>query len=197
MKRQYGKIMQRIAALMLGAFLFASPMAQAATNTALGDIAGNGADLDDSNTFELLASTPTLVKAAFLTSDNTPLTSGDRLPAGTSVDFLIYINNETDIDLVDVGIQDTLTGFTYVAGTIRVLNTTAECALTLCDATEEQGIYDDARVTAALSDSAGDDAASFVAAVVEVGNNGVQTTNAAQNAVANFVLALVFTATLN
>ena len=189
--------MQRIAALMLGAFLFASPMAQAATNTALGDIAGNGADLDDSNTFELLASTPTLVKAAFLTSDNTPLTSGDRLPAGTSVDFLIYINNETDIDLVDVGIQDTLTGFTYVAGTIRVLNTTAECALTLCDATEEQGIYDDARVTAALSDSAGDDAASFVAAVVEVGNNGVQTTNAAQNAVANFVLALVFTATLN
>ncbi len=197
MKRQYGKIMQRIAALMLGAFLFASPMAQAATNTALGDIAGVGADLDDSNTFTLLASTSTLVKAAFLTSDNSPLTTGDRLPAGTSIDFLIYINNETDIDLVDVGIQDTLAGFTYVAGTIRVLNTTAECALTLCDAAEELGIYNDARVTVALSDTAGNDAASFVAAVVEVGNNGVQTTNAAQNAVANTVLALVFTATLD
>ena len=92
MKRQYGKIMQRIAALMLGAFLFASPMAQAATNTALGDIAGVGGDLDDSNTFELIASTSTLVKTAFLTVGNTALSDGDRLPVGTSVDFLIYIN---------------------------------------------------------------------------------------------------------
>ncbi len=200
MKRQYGKIMQHIAALMLGIFLMLSSVAQAATNTALGDIAGAGGDLDDSNTFELLTSTSTLVKAAFLTASGAPLTSGDRLPAGTSVDFLIYINNETDIDLDDVGIQDTLVGFTYVATSIRVLNTTAECALTLCTSgpgSEEEGIYNDVVGETPLSDSAGNDAASFVAAVVEVGNNGVQTGNATQNAVANTILAVVFTATLD
>ncbi len=192
--------MQRIAALMLGAFLFASPMAQAAFNTAIGDIAGTPGDLVNSDPFELIASTPTLVKTAFLTSDGTPLTTGARLPAGTSVDFLIYINNETDIDLDDVGIQDTLVGFTYVATSIRVLNTTAECAVTLCTTgpgSEEEGIYNDVVGETPLSDSAGNDAASFVAAVVEVGNNGVQTTNAVQNAVANTVLAVVFTATLD
>jgi hypothetical protein len=199
MKRQYGKIMQRIAALMLGAFVFASPMAQAATNTALGDIAGVDADLDDSNIFELIASAPTLVKAAFLTSDGTPLTTGARLPAGTQVDFLIYINNETDIDLDDVGMQDTLVGFTYVAGTIRVLNTTGECALTVCTTgpgSEEEGIYNDVVGEVPLSDSAGNDAASYGAPTVEVGN-AVTLGNAQQNAVANTVLAVVFTATLD
>ncbi len=200
MKRQYGKIMQRIAALMLGAFLFASPMAQAAVNTAVGDVNDVDLDLGDSNPFTLTRSTPTLVKAAFLTSDFTPLTSGDVLPAGTSVDFLIYINNEADVSILDVGIQDTLVGFTYVASSIRVLNTTPECALTLCTSgpgSEEENIYNLARVTAALSDGAGDDAASINGTTVEVGNNGVDTTNAQQDAVANTVLAVVFTATLD
>ena len=196
MKRQYGKIMQRLAALTLGVFLILSSVAQAADNTAIGDVAGVGADLADSNTFTLTASTPTLVKAAFLTSDFTPLTSGDVLPAGTSVDFLIYLNNVADIDILDVGIQDTLVGFTYVAGTIRVLNTTT-CAGDPCLAGEEQTIYDDARVTGALSDTPGNDAASLNGTTVEVGNNGIDTTNATQNAVANTVLAVVFTATLD
>ena len=85
MKRQYGKIMQRLAALTLGVFLILSSVAQAADNTGVGDVAGVGADLVDSNTFTLTASTPTLVKAAFLTSDNTALANNDVLPAGTSV----------------------------------------------------------------------------------------------------------------
>jgi hypothetical protein len=200
MKRQYGKIMQRIAALMLGAFLFASPMAQAAVNTAIGDIAGTPGDLVNSDPFTLNTSTPTLVKTAFLTSNGDPLTDGATLPVGTLVDFLIYINNESDVVLDDVGIQDTLVGFTYQAGTIRVLNTTTECAVAVCTSgfgSEEEGIYDDVVGETPLSDSFGDDAASFLAAVVEVGNNGVQTTNAVQNAAANFVLAVVFTARLD
>ena len=195
MKRQYGKIMQRIAALMLGAFLFASPMAQAATNTGLGDIAGVGADLGDSNAFELISSTPTLVKAAFLTADNTALTDGDTLPAGTSIDFLIYVNNETDIDLVDVSIRDVLAGFTYVASSLHVLNTTAECAATACDAAEELNIYNLARVAGVMSDAVDTDEASESGGTIDVGNNFVG--NANQDAVANTVLALVFTATLN
>ncbi len=197
MKRQYGKSLQRIAAFMLGVFLILSPVAQAADNTGIGDVAGVGADLVDSNTFTLNPSTPTLVKAAFLTIGNTALTSGNTLPAGTSVDFLIYINNEADLAVVDVGIQDTLVGFTYVANSIRVLNTTAECTVTLCTGPEELTIYNDARVTAALTDGAGDDAASLNGTTVEVGNNGVDTTNAQQDAVANTVLAVVFTATLD
>ena len=38
MKRQFGKTLQRIAALTLGVFLTLSHGAQAATNTAIGDV---------------------------------------------------------------------------------------------------------------------------------------------------------------
>ncbi len=200
MKRQYGKIMQRIAALMLGAFLFASPMAQAATNTALGDIAGVGGDLDNSNVFTLTAaSTPTLVKRAFLAGGGAALTSGDTLPAGTSIDFLIYLNNEADVALIDVSIQDALAGFTYTAGTIRVLNTTLSsvCAdPTSCTPAEEVTIYDDVRGTAVLLDGVAlGDAASFVDPQIDIGD-AVQA-NAPQDVAANTILAVVFTATLD
>ncbi len=196
MKRQYGKITQRIAALMLGAFLFASPMAQAATNTAFGDIDGVDADLDDSNDFVLNSFLSRLEKRAFLTNGNTALTSGDTLPAGTSVDFLIYLNNDLGFDIVDVGILDTLVGFTYETGTLHVLNTTAACG-GVCDAAQELAIYMAANVPAALkSDVIDDDEASFTGTTVEVGNN-VTFGNTRQDAAAGFVLALVFTATLD
>ena len=196
MKRQFGKTLQRIAALTLAVFLILSPVAQAADNQGLGDVAGDTTELVDSNTFTLTASTPTLFKAAFLTSDNTALANNDILPAGTSVDFLIYLNNEADVGILDVGIRDALVGFTYVAGTIHVLNTTAECALTLCDATEELGIYNAARVAAVSTDAINDDNASFTGTTVEVGNN-VTVGNTQQDAAANLVLAVVFTATLD
>ena len=195
MKRQYGKITQRIAALMLGAFLFASPMAQAATNTAIGDINGVDADLDDSNDFVLNSFLSRLEKRAFLTVGNTALTSGDTLSAGTSVDFLIYINNELAFDIIDVGIQDTLVGFTYVADSLHVLNTTVAC-VGACDAAEELNIYNLARVAGVKTDAIDDDEASFAGTIVEVGNN-VTLGNTPQDAAAGFVLALVFTATLD
>ena len=196
MKRQFGKIMQHLVALVLGVLLTLGSVAQAADNTGTGDIAGVGADLVDSNIVTLTPSTPTLVKAVFLTSNNTALTSGDTLPTGTSVDFLIYLNNEADVAILDVTIQDDLTGFTYTAGTIRVLNTTAECAVTLCTAAEEFTIYNNARVVAAGTDAvAAGDTVSFVSTTVDVGNQ-VQA-NDQQDAAANVVLALVFTATLD
>jgi len=197
MKRQFGKITQRIAALMLGVLLTLGSVAQAADNTGIGDVAGVDADLVDSNTFTLLPSTPTLFKAAFLTVGNTALTSGDTLPRGTSVDFLIYLSNEADLAVLDVGIQDTLVGFTYVPGSIHVLNTTAECAVPLaCTPAEELGIYNDARVAGAMSDAINDDEASFTGTTVEVGDN-VTLGNTQQDAAANLVLALVFTATID
>jgi len=197
MKRQFVKTMQRFAALALGVLLTLGNVAHAADNTAVGDVAGSDPALGDSNTFTLNVFTAALQKRAFLTSDNTALTSGDTLSAGTSVDFLIYLNNEGSVDIDDVGIQDTLVGFTYVASSIRVLNTTDECAISVCTPAEELTIYNDVRATGALTDGAGDDVASSVAGVVEIGNNGVQTTNTQQNALTGEVLAVFFTATLD
>ncbi len=199
MKRQYEKTLQRIAALMLGAFLFLSPLAQAATNQGTGDVAGVGGDLDNSNIFTLNTSTPTLVKRAFLAGGGAALTSGDTLPAGTSIDFLIYLNNEADVAILDVSIQDALTGFTYTPGTIRVLNTTLSsvCAdPTACTPGEEVTIYNDVRGTGALLDTVElGDAASFIGTQVDVGDE-VQT-NAQQDVSANTILAVVFTATID
>ena len=45
------------------------------------------------------------------------------VPAGTSLKFLIYVKNTSDVSLSDVRVQDLLddsaTGFTYTAGSIR------------------------------------------------------------------------------
>ncbi len=196
MKRQFSKTLQRIAALTLGVFLTLSHVADAATNIGTGDVAGVDAALVNSAIFTLLTSNPTLVKVAFLAGGGAALTSGDAVPVGTSVDFMIYLNNEASIDINDVTIQDALTGFAYTAGTIRVLNTTAECAATLCDAAEELVIYNAVRAVGAGTDGVlgGDDTVSFVGSTVDVGNE-VQA-NAVQNAVANTVLAVVFTVTV-
>ena len=195
MKRQFVKTMQRFAALTLGVLLTLGSVAQAADNTALGDVAGVPGDLTDSNTFSLVTFVAALQKRAFLTSDNTALTSGDTLPAGTSVDFLIYLSNESDVSIDDVGMLDTLVGFTYVPGSLHVLNTTAACAAP-CTAGEELNIYNLARVAGAKTDVINDDHASFTGTTVEVGNN-TTAGNTQQDAAANFVLALVFTATLD
>ena len=199
MKRQYGKITQRIAALMLGVLLTLGSVAQAADNTGTGDVAGVPGDLTNSSIFQLFRSSPTLVKTAFLAGGGAALTSGDVLPAGTSIDFLIYLVNEADVAILDVSIQDALTGFTYTPGTIRVLNTTLSsvCAdPTLCTAGEEVTIYDDVRGTGPLLDTVElGDAASFIGTQVDVGDQ-VQT-NAQQDVSAGTILAVVFTATLD
>ncbi len=194
MKRQFGKTLQHIAVLTLGVLLTLGQVAQAAPNQGTGDVAGVGADLTDSNVF-ILSSTGSglvLVKTAFLTSSGAQLTSSDTVPAGTSVDFMIYINNESSVAISDVSIQDVLdAAFTYQTGTIKIDNSVADCAAT-CDAAEEQAVYAAAILTAALTDGAGDDAASFAALTVDAGNSVVGT-NARLDVAANTVLALVFT----
>ncbi len=194
MKRQFGKTLQHIAALTLGVFLTLGHVAQAANNQGTGDVAGVGADLTDSNTF-ILSSTGSglvLVKTAFLTSSGTQLTSSDTVPAGTSVDFMIYINNESSVPISDVSIRDVLdAAFTYQAGSIRIDNTVADCAAT-CDAAEEAAIYAAAEDNTPLTDAAADDTASFAALTVDAGNSVVGA-NAQLDVAANTVLALVFT----
>ena len=197
MKRQFGKITQHFAAFMLGVLLTLGSVAQAADNTGIGDVAGDPAALTDSNVFQLFSSGAlTLVKTAFLTANQAPLTSGDTLPAGTDVDFMIYVNNQSDLAILDVTIQDVLNAlFLYTANTIRVDNSVAECALAACTAAEELAIYNSARVLAAGTDAVlAGDSVSFVGTTVDVGNN-VQA-NDQQDAAANSVLAVVFTVTV-
>ena len=196
MKRQFGKTLQHIAALTLGVFLTLGHVAQAADNQGIGDVAGVGADLTDSNVF-VLSSTGSglvLVKTAFLTSGGAQLTSSDTVPAGTSVDFMIYINNESSVAIIDVSIQDVLdAAFTYQAGTIKIDNSVADCAAT-CDATEEQAVYAAAILTAALSDGVDGDTARYdiPTLTVDAGDENV-VGNGTLNVAANTVLALVFT----
>jgi len=118
-----GRFRSLLAIATLAAMMVAP--AHAADNQALGDINGVPADLTDSNTFTITPSTLALVKTAFLTN-GTELTSGDSVPAGTVVRFMIYIDNTTAVPVTNVNVQDVLdAGFAYQAGTIKTDNSVA------------------------------------------------------------------------
>ena len=196
MKRHFGSNKQHIAALMLGVLLTMGSVAQAEDNTGTGDVAGDGAALVDSDVFQLFSSGAalTLYKRAFLTSDGTQLTSGDTLPSGTLVDFMIYVNNSGSIAINDLSIQDVLDPlFVYQAGTIRVDNTQT-CAAAVCVPGEEPAIYAAAAAAAAGTDvaAAGDTVSFNGINTINVGN-AVVAANDQQDAAANSVLAVVFT----
>jgi len=199
MKRQFVKTKQYLAALMLGVLLTLGSVAQAADNIGVGDVAGDPAALVDSNTFQLFSSGAlTLVKTAWLTVGGTPITDGTTVPFGTQVDFMIYVNNKSDLQIDDVTIRDTLDAL-FVYGpinNIRVDNSIGECTFAACDAAEELIIYTSAIGAAATLDVAdGADTASFTGGnEVNVGN--ANQGNAQQNAAANSVLAVVFTVTV-
>jgi hypothetical protein len=194
MKRQVTTL-QHFAALMLGVFLILSPLAQAADNTGTGDVSGDTNALVDSNVFQLFTTGAalTLVKTAFLNSTGVQLTSGDTLPAGTMVDFMIYVNNSASVAVTDTSIQDVLDPlFVYQAGTIRVDNAVANCAAVACTPAEEAAIYASAILVGASTDAVdAPDVASFAGVTVDVGNENAA--NGQQDAAANRVLAVVFT----
>ena len=196
MKRQYGKNLQHIAALMLGVLLTLGSVAHAEDNTGTGDVAGDPAALVDSNTFVLSSSgaTLTLVKTAFLTSDGSQLTSGAIVPSGTMVDFMIYVNNSGSVAINATSIQDVLDGaFAYQTGTIRVDNSQT-CAAAVCLVGEEPAIYAAAAAAVAGSDlaAAGDTVSFDGTNIIDVGN-AVALANDQQDAAIGNVLAVVFT----
>lgn len=197
MKRQFRNL-ARLATAAIGLILIMSQTANAADNTGTGDVAGDPAALVNSNVFQLFSTgaSLTLVKTAFLTADGTPLTSGATLPQGTLVDFMIYVNNEGSVTTSDVSVQDVLdTLFVYQPGTIRVDNSIANCAVTVCDSTEEAAIYAAAAAATAGTDAVGaptPDSVSFDGTdTIDVGNESVA--NVQLDAAGNAVLAVVFT----
>jgi uncharacterized repeat protein (TIGR01451 family) len=105
-----------------------------------------------------------LVKWAFLT-DGTPLNSGDTVPSGTLVHFLIYVDNTSPGTLNDVNLEDVLApGFIYQPGTIKMDNSVAT-------GSTEAAIYASVNATAPILDAVdGVDEAGISGATVSAGS---------------------------
>jgi uncharacterized repeat protein (TIGR01451 family) len=189
--------MKRALILLVASVLALAPsVALAAPNTGTGDINGVDGDLTNSSVFNLSAVTLGLIKTAFL-SDGTELGDGDSVPSGTTVHFLIYVNNSTAVPVDDVTIQDTLNAaFTYTATSIRVDNSES-CALAVCDNTEEGDIFTAVLAQTPLSDTPGNDVGSYdtPTTTVDVGD-GNEITNAQVDILANRVYAVLVTVTV-
>jgi len=148
--------------------MIAPGAATAADNTATGDINGVASALNASNTFTINTSTLSLVKTAFLT-DGTQLASGATVPAGTTVRFLIYVDNPTGVAVSNLSIDDVLAaGFQYLPGTLRSDASQATGAT-------EAALYAAVSATAPLTDAVDGDAASIVGTTVTAGATGGNT----------------------
>jgi len=201
-----------LATTVLAATLLTTPVF-AATNQALGSIAGVSADLDNSNIVTLNSQGLALIKRAFLT-DGTALDAGqtpggeETLPRGTTVRFLIYVNNPTDVAVADIRVTDTMnvaSGFTFVTGStiFNEVNVANGCVSAgdpsdlTCTAPEEAAILADVILAAnkrTEAVGAPDDTMSFDGTdTVSAGG----TTNTTVTANANSVWGMVFEATIN
>ena len=171
------------AAVVSVAILLCGPV-MAADNTGTGDIGGDAASLNDSNTFSLFSTTLSLNKMAFL-GNGTQLTSGSTLPRGTEVRFVIYIDNPTVFSVDDVSIQDVLDpAFAYQPCSMKVDNTLASGAT-------QAVIYSTVNAVAGtVSDAIDADVASAVGVTIEVGDQNVA--NSQLNIAANSVWAILF-----
>jgi hypothetical protein len=170
--------------LVIGFVSGVSNPALAATNQATGNIAGDPNDLQDSNIFTINSSTLALVKAAFL-PDSTLLADGSTVPAGTEVQFLIYVDNDTDLQIDDINIADDLgVDFVYQSPSLKIDNSQATGAAL-------NDIYLAVVGTANINDAveAGDEAG-VSGTVVSAGSTAG---NAPLNVPANTVWAMLFT----
>jgi uncharacterized repeat protein (TIGR01451 family) len=172
--------------LALAMLLAAVPLrANAADNTAVGDIAGIDADLGDSNTFTLNAMTLALVKTAF--RGGTELTSGATLPRGTLVQFMVYIDNPTGVSVTDVNVSDVLDpGFSYQVSSIKVDNTAAT-------GSTPADIYLAVSAAATVTDANDGDVAGISGTTITAGSTGG---NGQLDIAANAVWAILFDVTV-
>lgn len=132
--RMKAKIRRTAAAFAATTLLAAGASAWAATNTAT-NAAGGGVTLADSGAVTVNSSSLQLVKQVWNGAGTSCLASQPAdatcnssatsvtVPAGSSVQFMIFVKNTSDVALTDVRFQDVLdttgTGFTYTAGSIK------------------------------------------------------------------------------
>lgn len=174
-------------------------MAIPGDNQGTGDIAGIAGDLTDSNVFNLTSSTLVMVKTAF-TDAGVELTSGDTVPGGTTVKFVIYVDNTTDSPANDVRMEDLLndTDFTYVTGSLswnNLATATGATTATIYSNTDlgGSGVVLTDLVSAADEASANDTVSPDS---ITMGAHATQT-NAALNIPANMIAAFMFRAIVN
>lgn len=185
-----------IAGLTLALLMIATPsLLMAAENVGTGDIGGDPLALTDSPPFTLDPTTLALVKRAF-DSNGDAIPDNSTLPRGTTVKFMIYVNNNTPVPVNDISIQDQLDGaFDYTLLSIKVDNTTSNCAAAACTPAEETTIFDNADDNTALTDDVDGDVASFdLTDTIDVGDGNVA--NGTANVAASTVYAVVFTVTM-
>ena len=180
-------------------------MAQAATNQAT-DPGGGGVSLTASGNVTVNANGLQLVKQVYDTGGNclasapadatcNSSATSVTVPTGTALKFMIFVRNATDVAIADVRFQDVLdesgTGFTYSAGTIKYSNSQSDSA-TLAN------IYTATNGGTAQTDALGapDDFASKVGGTVAVGAVTGQASQSVSVA-ARKTFAVLFNATKN
>lgn len=158
------------------------PAAFAATNTALNSL-GGGVTLTDSGVVTVNSSALLLVKQVYdnaglcLASSPADATCNGgatsvTVAAGSTLKFLIFIKNTSDVAVADVRFTDLLdtsaTGFTYSAGSIK---RTANDGTAPADSASAAVIYAAANAGTVQTDLLGapDDLASFVGSTLAVG----------------------------
>ena len=132
-----------------------------------------------------------IVKRAFL-PDGTPILTGATIPNFMEFKYLLYINN-TGVAVSDVSVRDVLdAAFQYQAGTIKVDNSVAECALIVCTSAEELTIFTAVDAAAFLSDAVDGDVASYTGASSSVDAGNSTEANLQLNINADAVWAVLF-----
>lgn len=119
--------------IFLFSMIFISAAAMAATNQAT-DPGGGGVGLTNSGNVTINSAALQIVKQVYDSANNCLASipadatcngsaTSVTVPANTTLRFLIYVKNTTDVALSDVRMQDllddTATGFSYVANSIR------------------------------------------------------------------------------
>ena len=173
-------------ATITAAMIFGPATAMAAVNTATWDIGGVAQSPDATFTLNSYDNTQiSLTKTASLVSDGSELTSGDSVPTGTPVDFMIIVSNEntnpvSNINIVDV-LDDTI--FTYVPGNMRI-NATNTCADLVCTAAERADLYNFAT---AINDIIDGDVGGYEANTPAAGSTRVSAGSGTGNSALNVV----------
>lgn len=189
--------------------------AMAATNTAIRP-AAEGFALTDSGPVTVTAATVKIIKAV-LDNTNACLATSDgvvaldscngnktsiQVPSGTTIKFLIYVRNDTDVQIPDVRIKDVIDttagaagGFTYTAASMRTIATPldTDTISTIVTAVTGGGAYAESD---AVEATAGNYASIVGGGNLTIGAVAAQT-NATLNLAARKTFALIFTATKN
>ena len=166
------KLTALVIGVMIGAMTGAAPALAQVTNTGVGYLGASDPNLGDGS-ITLTPQTLSVVKRAF-TSAGGAIAGGSTVAVGTTIKFMLYINNKTDSTLSDVSLRDVLAAnYLYQAGTIKVVNPGTACALLACTGAEESTMFGLADAAAALTDGVNADTASIAGATVDIGNQFV------------------------